>query len=144
MGVMKRSALSSLATVAFLGTIAFGAPAGAASTTFAGTIEIEATISIASNVPANTPISATAEFFSNGNAGGNTGTVTTNVKYSGKTATVTLRLPYFITGPVKPTVFGVSLQVTAQGTQASNASISAQFPLPANGATTVVKLPLTI
>jgi hypothetical protein len=138
---MKRSALSSLATIAFLGTIAFGASAGAA--TYTGTIEVVATIAISSNVAPKTPISATAQFYSSAIPEDNSGSVVTNVKYSGKTATVTLRLPYLITAPVKPSLFGVSLQVTAQGAQPSSSSVSAKIPLPANGTTTVVKLPAT-
>lgn len=121
------------------------APAhAAADTTLTGTVEVIAAITFSGNVPASAPISAEAGFFYDVTGASQNGSVTASVKRSGKTATVTLHLPYRFTAPENPKLLGVTLTVTAQTPLASYANISVELPIPANGATTIVKLPISI
>lgn len=138
---MRRVSRVAMIAVALLGT---GNPVAAASTTLTGTIEVVATIDVSSDMPANMPLSVTTGTYYDVAGASANGSVTVTAKHSGNKATVTLELPYRITAPSRPTLFGVTLSVSAESAEHPYASASAQIPVPANGATTIVKLPAAI
>jgi hypothetical protein len=138
---MRRSVFAGLTVVALFGGVTSAAATGA---TLTGTVEVVATIKLSNNVPANAPLSATAGFFYDVVGVNQNGSVSASVKHSGKTATVTLHLPYRFTAPETPKMLGVTLTVSAQAPLTPYASVSVEMPAPANGATTVVKLPVSM
>jgi len=138
-------AIAAIVTAGLAGAVLFGlSGTSARAESLTGKVEVTGVVTIASDIPKNATITASvsATIYSNGSRSVSSSFV---LKRTGNQATYSVVLPYDWTiASASALSLDVGLSVTADTPDSPYASIIEPIPMPANGKTTIVRLPASL
>jgi hypothetical protein len=137
--------MAAIVAAGFAGAALFGfSVTSAFAESLNGKVEVIGVVTIASEIPKNATITAyaSASVYSNGSRSVSSSVV---LKRTGNRATYSIVLPYDWTiASASGLSLDVGLSVTADTSESPYASITEPIPMPANGKTTIVRLPASL